>query len=98
MPKNSPSPSAREVFDAKCVTLDLSELQFFAFDGVAGLHAVNAHLTRAGVPWSVLPGAAVTRVLTLCDPERLIPLVEPHDAVPSRKAALRLVQPVMQPA
>ncbi|WP_238885118.1 STAS domain-containing protein [Mycobacterium sp. IDR2000157661] len=80
------------VDDARRVTLDLSEVQFFAFDGVAALHAVNAHLSRAGVPWCVLAGTPVTRVLGLCDPERLIPLAEPQGPAPARRASLRLVE------
>ena len=81
------------VDDARRVTLDLSELEFIAFDGVAALHAVNAHLTRAQVPWCVAPGAAVTRVLDLCDPEGLIPVAQPRRRAPRRKGALRLVEP-----
>ncbi len=56
------------------VTLDLSALNFLAVDGFAALHAVNAHLTRAGVFWAVLPGPAVRRVLQLCDPAGVIPV------------------------
>lgn len=82
----------RAVDGARRVTLDLSELRFLAFDGVAALHAVNAHLTRDDVPWCVLPGAAVTRVLELCDPERLIPLTASNSPVPRRRASLRLVE------
>ena len=81
------------VLDARGVTLDLSDLEFMAFDGVAALHAVNAHLTRAEVPWCVLPGAAVARVLGLCDPERLIPLALPDEVVSLRRPTLRLVEP-----
>ncbi|MEO3757823.1 STAS domain-containing protein [Mycobacterium sp. B14F4] len=83
------------VAGARRVTLDLSDLEFIAFDGVAALHAVNAHLTRSEVPWSVLPGTAVTRVLELCDPERLIPLARPNPnrSTPRPKATLRLVTP-----
>jgi anti-anti-sigma regulatory factor len=58
---------------ARRVTLDLSDLDFMAFDGVAALHAINAHLTRIDAPWCVVPGAAVSRVLGLCDPEHVIP-------------------------
>lgn len=82
------------VVDARRVTLDLSELEFIAIDGVAALHAVNAHLTRADVPWCVLPGSAVSRVLELCDPERLIPLVQPDHWLRRNRASLRLVEPL----
>lgn len=76
---------------ARHVTLDLSCLNFFALDGVAALHAINARLLRDGVPWRVLPGNAVSRVLALCDPEELIPLVRVEPPSPPRRPRLRLV-------
>lgn len=79
------------IADARHVTLDLSGLDFFAFDGVAALHALNARRLRAGVPWRVLPGNAVSRVLALCDPEALIPLVRVEPPSPPRRPTLRLV-------
>ncbi|MFG1930572.1 STAS domain-containing protein [Mycobacterium sp. NPDC048908] len=59
------------------VTVDLSELGFMAIDGVAALHAINAQLSRASTPWRLVPGAAASRVLELCDPEGLIPVGPP---------------------
>lgn len=59
------------------VTVDLTELDFMAIDGVAALHAINAQLLRTVTAWSVVPGAAVSRVLELCDPEGLIPVRPP---------------------
>jgi anti-anti-sigma factor len=79
--------------DAPRLTLDLSELEFMSFDGVTALHAVNAHLTRADVPWSVLAGSAVARVLGLCDPEHLIPLEESAETGQPGRPSLRLVAP-----
>jgi len=55
------------------VMLDLTGLDFLAVDGIAALHAINAHMARAGGTWSVTPGPAAMRVLDLCDPEQLIP-------------------------
>jgi hypothetical protein len=73
------------------VTLDLVELGFLAIDGVAALHAVNARLAHADVPWTVLPGEAALRVLRLCDPESVIPVTT---RVPVRRGrgGLRLVE------
>jgi anti-anti-sigma factor len=81
------------VADAPRVTLDLSDLEFMSFDGVTALHAVNAHLTRAEVPWCVLAGSAVARVLGLCDPEHVIPLAESAEAGQPSRPPLRLVEP-----
>lgn len=55
------------------VEVDLSALDFAGVDAISALHAINAHMTRHEVAWSVLPGRAVGRLLDLCDPEVLIP-------------------------
>ncbi|OBF30257.1 hypothetical protein A5724_23850 [Mycobacterium sp. ACS1612] len=57
------------------LTLDLRGLDFMAIDSIAALHAINAHLSRTSTPWTVVAGAAVSRVLEMCDPEGLIPAV-----------------------
>ncbi|WP_157897692.1 STAS domain-containing protein [Mycolicibacterium rutilum] len=80
------------VAGAERVTLDLSGLEFIAIDGVAALHAINAHLTRAGVPWCVLPGPAASRVLGICDREHVIPLLQPAPSARRGETVLRLVQ------
>lgn len=58
------------------VVLDLSEVHFMAFDGASALYAISAHLAREEVTWCVVPSAPVSRVLQLCDPEGLIPVVD----------------------
>ncbi|MGV0849814.1 STAS domain-containing protein [Mycolicibacterium phlei] len=75
------------------VTLDMVDLGFLAIDGVAALHAINAHVSHADVAWAVLPGEAVSRVLGLCDPESVIPLAS-RPAVGRGRGGLRLVQPL----
>ena len=65
---------------ARSVTLDLTDLDFIAVDGIAALHAINAHLTRSDATWHVLPSRAVSRVLDLCDPVGLIPRSMPERA------------------
>jgi anti-anti-sigma factor len=76
---------------ARRVTLDLSDLDFMAFDGVAALHAINAQLTRGDAAWCVVPSAGVSRVLQLSDPEHLIPLAVPHEQNRGNERTLRLV-------
>lgn len=56
------------------LVLDLTEVDFMAVDGTSALHAINAHLLRAGVEWCVVASPAVSRVVELCDPEGLLPL------------------------
>ena len=55
------------------LVLDLTEVNFMAFDGASALYAISAHLAREDVSWCVVAGSAVSRVLELCDPEGLIP-------------------------
>ncbi|AFM18830.1 anti-anti-sigma regulatory factor (antagonist of anti-sigma factor) [Mycolicibacterium chubuense NBB4] len=56
------------------VVLDLTDVNFMAFDGLSALYALSAHLSREDVTWCVVGSKAVSRVLELCDPEGLIPL------------------------
>jgi anti-anti-sigma factor len=56
------------------VTLDLTDIDFMAVDGVTALHAINAHLLRAGVTWRLVPNALVQRLLALCDPAGVLPV------------------------
>ncbi|QZT61822.1 STAS domain-containing protein [Mycolicibacterium austroafricanum] len=66
--------TVREVADGNAaLILDLSEVNFMAFDGASALYAISAHLAREGVTWCVVASPAVSRVLELCDPEGLIP-------------------------
>ncbi|ORB29473.1 STAS domain-containing protein [Mycolicibacterium parafortuitum] len=58
------------------LVLDLTEVNFLAFDGASALYAISAHLAREDIGWCVVPSPAVTRVVKLCDPEGLIPLRE----------------------
>nr|WP_108723735.1 STAS domain-containing protein [Mycolicibacterium komanii]CRL76822.1 anti-sigma-factor antagonist [Mycolicibacterium komanii] len=80
------------ITDAAHVTLDLSGVGFFAIDGMSALHALNARLLRAGVSWCVVPGVAASRVLALCDPEELIPVLNVRPPSPPQRPRLRLVR------
>ena len=64
-----------------------------ALDGVASLHAINAHMARDDVSWHAVAGDAVSRVLRLCDPEQLIPVAAPHDTRRHSRPSLRLIAP-----
>ncbi len=61
------------------VTVDLSGVDFFALDACTALHAVNAHSMRVDRAWVVVPGAAVSRVLEICDPASVIPVVDSEE-------------------
>ncbi|MCK0176125.1 STAS domain-containing protein [Mycolicibacterium sp. F2034L] len=66
------------VVDHHGVVVDLSALEFAGVDTVSALHAINATFRRDEVDWALVPNRAVSRVLDLCDPERLIPRPAPE--------------------
>jgi len=55
------------------LVLDLSGLDFFGTEGFSALHRVSVLCARVGTGWAMVPGAAVTRVLWICDPQGSLP-------------------------
>ncbi|HNM84878.1 MAG: STAS domain-containing protein [Mycobacterium sp.] len=66
------------------LTVDLSQLKFFAVEGFSALEDIRSHCNRTGTTWSLVAGPAVHRVLKICDPTR-------------RPLAVRSLQLVPQP-
>ena len=60
--------------------LDLSGLKFFGTEGFSALHRVSVRCARADIGWMVVPSAAVSRLLRLCDPHGSLPTVNTVDA------------------
>lgn len=60
--------------------LDLSGLKFFGTEGFSALHRVSVRCARAEIGWMVVPSAAVSRLLRLCDPHGSLPTVDTVDA------------------
>lgn len=56
------------------LVLDLSGLDFFGADGFSALHRISVNCARVGTGWAIVPGAAVSRVLRICDPQGSLPL------------------------
>jgi anti-anti-sigma factor len=56
--------------------LDLSGLEFFGTEGFSALHRVSVRCARAEIGWVVVPGAAVSRLLRICDPHGSLPTVD----------------------
>ena len=56
--------------------LDLSGLEFFGTEGFPALHRVSVCCARAGMGWLLVPGAAVSRLLRICDPHGSLPAVD----------------------
>ena len=60
--------------------LDLSGLKFCGTEGFSALHRVSVRCARADIGWMVVSGAAVSRLLRLCDPHGSLPTVDTVDA------------------
>jgi anti-anti-sigma factor len=56
--------------------LGLSGLEFFGTEGFSALHRVSVRCARAEIGWMMVPGAAVSRVLRICDPHGSLPAVD----------------------
>jgi anti-anti-sigma factor len=69
-----------QVTGCRRLILDLRGLDFFGAKGFSALHEVSAGCARAGVGWAVVPGAAVSRVLRICDPQGTLPAASTLDA------------------
>jgi anti-anti-sigma factor len=61
---------------ARKVIVDLQTVEFFAAAGFAALSNINVVCARSGVRWSLLTGTHVRRLLTICDPQRELPVAE----------------------
>jgi anti-anti-sigma factor len=62
------------------VILDLTGVEFFGTEGFSALHRVSVRCARAGMGWMVVSGAAVSRLLRICDPHGSLPAVDTVDA------------------
>jgi anti-anti-sigma factor len=57
------------------IVLDLGDLEFFGTAGFSALHLINVRCAGANLRWALVPGAAVSRLLRICDPDNTLPLV-----------------------
>jgi anti-anti-sigma factor len=83
---------------SKSLIVNLSGLEFFGTAGFSALHTINVRCARADVRWAVVPSKAVSRLLSICDPDNALPLAE---SVPGSlnevDEARRLFQLIPQP-
>ena len=88
----------RHAATAKRLVLDLSGVEFFGTAGFSALHTVNVRCAAENVDWAVIPSAAVTRLLRICDPDSALPICRTVDAALStlRAEPHRLLQLVSQ--
>lgn len=63
----------------RTLVLDLQGLRFFGTDGLVALDRVRRHCKAQGIDWTVIPGDAVTKLLTLSGDMAAYPV---NDAIP----------------
>ena len=56
------------------LVLDLSGVEFFGTAGFSALHSVNVRCAGEKIQWAMVPSAAVTRLLRICDPDSALPI------------------------
>lgn len=69
--------------------LDLRGLDFFGAKGFSALHKVSAGCAHAGIGWALVPSAAVSLVLRICDPQGTLPAASTLDAALATPAEQR---------
>lgn len=55
------------------LVLDLSGVDFFGTSGFSALHTLNVRCASESIVWASVPSPAVTRLLTICDPDSALP-------------------------
>lgn len=60
----------------RALILDLSGLEFIGTDGFSALHRISVECAHAGKSWTMVPGAAVERLLRICDPHGSLPTAD----------------------
>lgn len=80
------------------LVLDLSRVEFFGTAGFSALHTLNVRCAGHKIQWAMVPSAAVTRLLRICDPDSTLPMSDDiGDAVRAvQSEPRRLLQLVSQ--
>jgi anti-anti-sigma factor len=83
---------------SKSVVVNLSGLEFFGTAGFSALHTIDVRCADADVRWAVVPSKEVSRLLSICDPDNALPLVESvPDSLDEVGEPPRLFQLIPQP-
>src|SRR5262245_62692380 len=64
----------RQIAGTARLVLDLTHIDFFGTAGFAALHNVNVICARYGVEWVLVVEPQLRRLLTICDPDGLLPI------------------------
>ena len=68
--------SLADLVRCRGLILDLTRLEFFGAAGFSALHRISVSCARAGIDWALVPGAAVSLLLRICDPDSFLPAVD----------------------
>lgn len=71
-----PEYAFREGMSCRELILDLHRLKFFGTEGFPALHRISVRCAHAGIGWMLVPGAAVSRLLRICDPDGSLPAAD----------------------
>jgi anti-anti-sigma factor len=83
---------------SKSVIVNLSGLEFFGTAGFSALHTIDVRCADADVRWAAVPSKEVSRLLSICDPDNALPLVESvPDGLDEVGEPRRLFQLIPQP-
>lgn len=58
------------------LVLDLRAVDFFGTHGFTALYYISVHCGRNDVDWTIVGSSAVRRVLSICDPDGELPMVD----------------------
>jgi len=78
--------SLADLVRCRGLILDLTGLEFFGAPGFSALHRISVSCARPGIDWALVPGAAVSLLLRICDPDGLLPA---FDTVSAALASLQ---------
>jgi anti-anti-sigma factor len=70
--------------------VDMRDLEFIGTAGFSTLHRINVMCSGADAQWAMVPGAALSRLLRICDPDATLPVTDPVMELPAKtKGTLR---------
>jgi anti-anti-sigma factor len=84
---------------SKQLIVDMLDVEFIGTAGFSTLHRINVMCSSADAHWAMVPSAALSRLLRVCDPDSTLPVTAPvtelmaksKSALPDRYGLLELV-------